>query len=112
MKKTEVLIIMRAIQNYYPNFKITEEKRDFWAKAMQGMDASLVEKKLLQHVKESRFTPTIADISAYPKKRDKTIMRIEQYNQKAISQGEIPEHLKKEMGKVIKKLEKKVIKND
>ena len=63
MKKTDILILLKAIQNYYPNFKFDGEKRDFWHEVMRGMDFEQVKLNLVEYVKTSKFPPTIADLA-------------------------------------------------
>lgn len=110
MDKEKTLNILEAIQNSYAGFKVDKKKVDFWYYAMHKMDYELVQKKLMKHILEEKFPPTISEIAAYRKQPDQALIKIEAYEKEASKQGEIPQHLKDKMQIEIEKITRKFVK--
>ncbi|HLR58878.1 MAG TPA: replicative helicase loader/inhibitor [Pseudogracilibacillus sp.] len=93
MNKEQVLNILEAIQTNYHNFEVDEKKLNFWAFAMKKMDYELVSKKLMIHVVESKFPPSIAELSAYPPEKNNHLEEMESWKKEA---AKVPESKKQE----------------
>ncbi|QFG05730.1 helicase loader [Bacillus phage 035JT001] len=60
--KEAVMIIQKISTVYYQNFSITEDKVKEWAHVIQEYEKKQVEENLLEHVRKSKFPPTLADL--------------------------------------------------
>jgi hypothetical protein len=58
----QALKILKTITVFYQNFVITEEKAKEWALELQEYDFDGVQMNLKEHVKASKFPPTLADL--------------------------------------------------
>lgn len=73
MNEDNVIMLLRKICVYYPNFKMVdlEETTDAWSLVLQDADVREVLKNLATHVKTNPFPPTIADLLKIPKEESR-----------------------------------------
>lgn len=64
MTRDETKTLLKTILLAYPNFDISAEKVDLWAKMLTDVTFANAERNTLQHIKTSRYAPTIAEIRA------------------------------------------------
>lgn len=91
MTRDEVIQLFKFLKNIYPNFEVTSEKVDIWAKMMQKMDFKRVMARAEQHATESPFPPTIAEIAAYAPEKNVHLEQIRQWEKEA---AQVPQHVK------------------
>lgn len=75
MIKSETFNLMEAIQQFFPQFEITQSKIDLWHKALKDIEHADGEENLMSYVKYNRYPPTVSDI-ANQKKEEKRIQHI------------------------------------
>lgn len=80
MKREELKSILQKITVAYPDkFKINQEIFDLWYECLSDLEPVKTDMAVLNHIKQSRFVPTIADIrNGYDNmvnERDETIRR-------------------------------------
>lgn len=71
---------------------------------MKDMDYELVTKRLMSHVVENKFPPTIAEISAYASKENTYLKELEHRHEKA---EEVPQHIKDDFREKFEELVRK-----
>lgn len=101
MNKEQVLNILEAISTNYHNFKVDEKKLNFWSFAMKGMNYELVTKKLMAHVVESKFPPSIAELSAYSAEKNNHLEEMKEWKKES---AKVPESKKQEFREQLMKL--------
>lgn len=88
MNKVQVFEVFKVIQSMYPRFMPDEvedqqKKLDVWAKLMRDMDYDRVMKKTEEHITESKFPPTLAEITAYAPEEDNNQKQLEEWRKEA-----------------------------
>ncbi|TGB04708.1 replicative helicase loader/inhibitor [Halobacillus salinus] len=106
MDKKQVLQVFKVIQSVYPRFmpEDTQEqqnKLDTWALMMKDMDYERVMKRTQEHVVGNKFPPTIAEISAYPTEKNKSIEKMNQWKREA---EQVPQETKDRFQRELQKL--------
>lgn len=78
MNKTEARHLLDQMTNLYPNMKLSsKETIEIWVDCLADVSYERAKKHLLEHVKASKFPPTIADIRGQSgKKRPEEICSI------------------------------------
>jgi hypothetical protein len=72
MRYQDAISLIEAITVFYQNFSITEAKVKEWALILQEYDAPSVSQRLRDHVRTSKFPPTIADLLPPQETEEKT----------------------------------------
>lgn len=64
MTREETKSLLKLILLAYPNFEVSAEKVELWAQMLTDVSHAAGNKNVMQHIKTSRFIPTIADVRA------------------------------------------------
>ena len=64
MTSQEVKKLFEVIAVAYPKFEASKEKLELWTELLEDISFEYGMKKVKNHIKSSRFEPTIADIRA------------------------------------------------
>ncbi|PAD73691.1 replicative helicase loader/inhibitor [Paenibacillus campinasensis] len=62
MNNKELLHLLSVIVTAYPTVQVSEEMETLWRSMLQDVSYSKAAENLAQHIKTSRYPPTIADI--------------------------------------------------
>lgn len=62
MKQTETARFLAVVKTAYPHFEISNEVARLWHEFLEEIDYQTAQANLREHIKSSRFPPTIADI--------------------------------------------------
>jgi len=62
VNKVQTLELLAVISSAYPNVDLTEEQIMLWQTVMSDVDFREAQKQLVEHIKLSKFPPTIAEI--------------------------------------------------
>ena len=62
MTKAEFMVFLKKGAAYYPNFVPTNEAKDAWYEALNGLSLGNVLKTLDDYARKSHFPPTVSDI--------------------------------------------------
>lgn len=102
MKQTETANFLAMIKTAYPYFEITEAGVKLWHLMLQELDYKEAQGRLVRHIRNSKFAPTIAELLAEDQKIEPSfyeVLRLEEqedqllleaYDQTAIS---MPDHI-------------------
>lgn len=91
MTREEVKKIFGLIASVYPNFMPLEteqarNKLDVWHDLLQDQDFAFVEKKVIKHIRNEKFPPTISEIINHkPKETDSFLDKLEEMKKQAAS---------------------------
>lgn len=69
MEKPEVRKLLEQITGLYPNIKLSPDTANIWAECLGDVTFNQARNNLIEHVKNNRFAPTIADIRGIPHRR-------------------------------------------
>ncbi|MFK4167665.1 replicative helicase loader/inhibitor [Paenibacillus lautus] len=115
MKQTETANFLAMIKTAYPFFEVTEAGVRLWHTMLIDLDYKTAQKRLANHIRSSKFAPTISEIvnpapfeekSFYELQREQEEadrLALAEYNEKAVP---MPEHVKIQLEQL---LDKKVI---
>lgn len=72
MNKRETLMLMDAVQSYYPNFDVTDERVDAWTRVLADVEYRTVYRSLVDYVsnEEKTIPPSVARLKRNSKKSD------------------------------------------
>lgn len=62
MSKQEVRKLLELIISLYPSFKLSTDTANIWVECLSDIGFERGRSNLINHVKQNRFPPTIADI--------------------------------------------------
>lgn len=68
MEKHEVKKLLEQITGLYPSVKLSTDTAAIWAECLADISYNQARHNLIEHVKSSKFTPTIADIRGTARK--------------------------------------------
>ena len=102
MKLEESVQVMKTITHFYSHFNVTEAMVKDWHFILKNYEFEMVMENLRQHVIESKFIPTVADLvkvdsykgSAYMKIGHTTLETKRQEAERLLMQLDSSEHLK------------------
>lgn len=73
MKKTEMVELLKKIENFFPGrFKSDDYTASTWWKVLKDHDIKMCEKNLEKHVQVSEWPPAIANLIAGTKDNSRT----------------------------------------
>lgn len=113
MKQTETANFLAMIKTAYPFFEITGPGTKLWHMMLQDIDSRTAQSRLVNHIRTSKFAPTIADIVQAPATEDQPsfydLLREEEqqeqlalqaYDEKAVP---MPDHIRERLERLVKK---------
>ncbi|OMD69163.1 hypothetical protein BSK48_16945 [Paenibacillus odorifer] len=62
LEKQEALLILLQIKTAYPNFNLDNDTKNLWTQFLMETDAETAAHNLRDHIKQSKFQPTIHEI--------------------------------------------------
>ncbi|WP_423800032.1 replicative helicase loader/inhibitor [Neobacillus sp. SAB-20_R2A] len=62
MMKRETFELLKAINTFYDQFIVNQEKVNLWHEVLKGYAYDIVQERLFSFVKESPYPPKIADL--------------------------------------------------
>ena len=103
MKQTETAILLKTIKTAYPYFEITKEVAGLWHEFMKDITMQQAQINLRDHIRSSKFAPTIADIVRhdpnqyvnYDQLRQETQVYLQGKSERQQQAVAMPEHIKK-----------------
>lgn len=81
MNKSQVLSILETIAESYSNFDLTKKKAEVWSEFLSDMPYEKVKSKLHDHIRTSKFPPTIAEISAEERPKNEFLEKARQWEE-------------------------------
>ncbi|WP_416729230.1 replicative helicase loader/inhibitor [Fictibacillus sp. JL2B1089] len=81
MNKSQVLAILETIAESYSNFDLTKKKAEVWSEFLSDMPYEKVKTKLHDHIRTSKFPPSIAEISVEEAPRNEFLEKSRQWEQ-------------------------------
>lgn len=112
MKQTETANFLAMIKTAYPFFEVTEAGVRLWHSMLADLDYKTAQKRLANHIRSSKFAPTISEIvnpapfeekSFYQLQREQEEadqLALDEYNEKAVP---MPEHIRVQLDRLLKK---------
>ena len=109
MKLDEVWTLFERISHYYPAFTADDDKAAAWHRVLKDIPFDIACENLEEHVRDSNFPPTIADIRrGYEEKStvpgvDETrewLAELDRMRERAVP---MPEHLREELRRIVRR---------
>lgn len=105
MKQTEIASFLSVIKTAYPFFEITVPVTRLWNQMLHDMDNEVAQNRLVEHIRTSKYAPTIADIVNQDKPQQSYYellqteerayaLELEEYNEQAVP---MPDHIKERL---------------
>ncbi|WP_199925747.1 replicative helicase loader/inhibitor [Paenibacillus bouchesdurhonensis] len=105
MKQTETANFLAMIKTAYPFFEITEPGTRLWHMMLQDIDFKTAQVRLADHIRTSKFAPTISEIVQAPEEKpsyydllrqeeQQEQLALEAYNEKAVP---MPDHIRERL---------------
>lgn len=76
-----MLDILETIAESYSNFDLTKKKAEVWSEFLSDMPYEKVKSKLHDHIRTSKFPPTIAEISAEERPKNEFLEKARQWEE-------------------------------
>lgn len=92
MEKPEVRKLLEQIVGLYPNIKLSPDTANIWAECLGDISFTQARNNLIEHVKNSRFIPTIAEIRGTAQRKNNNIGNYCEVTGEAFEIYEPPEH--------------------
>ncbi|WP_261134781.1 replicative helicase loader/inhibitor [Bacillus sp. Marseille-Q3570] len=64
MNKKQTIEVFKTIRDVFPSFEVTQRKIDLWTSLLKNDNPALVMRNTENHLKNEKFPPAIAHISA------------------------------------------------
>lgn len=112
MKQTETANFLAMIKTAYPFFEVTEAGVRLWHTMLSDLDYKTAQKRLANHIRSSKFAPTIAEIVNPAPSEEKSFYELQraeeeverlalaEYNEKAVP---MPEHIRLQLEQTLAK---------
>jgi len=101
MNRGDVKQLFKIISEIYPMFEVTTEKINTWTRLMKKMDLDRVMAKVDKHAMENKFSPTIAEIAAYPPEKNEHLEKMQRWKEES---AQVSPEKKRQFAEEIKKL--------
>jgi hypothetical protein len=81
MNREQVKEVFKVIANVYPQFEVTTEKVDIWARILKNENPAIIMRNAERHALESVYPPAISDLREvyHPAYNSNIIQQIEQW---------------------------------
>ncbi|MGN7359972.1 replicative helicase loader/inhibitor [Paenibacillus sp. SAF-054] len=111
MKQTETASFLAMIKTAYPFFEVTEPGVRLWHMMLANLDYKTAQSRLADHIRSSRFAPTISEIVNPIAQEEKSFyelqraeeeadqLALEAYKEKAIP---MPDHIRERIERFAK----------
>lgn len=108
MERNQALEILETINELYPQFELTDRKVKIMLPQLEKMDYDRVMARLNEHIVNSPFPPTLAEIAAYAPPKNEHLEQIQKWREEAAKVSpEVKERFRKEFEKLAQKIEEK-----
>lgn len=107
MEKEQAKEILEMISGAYTQFELDPARVKVWTKQLLEMDYGHVVYNFEKYIKSEKWPPTIADIAAFPRRKDPTLEKIERFHEEALSKTD-PEEFKRVTQKNLRKVKEMV----
>lgn len=108
MERNQALEILETINELYPQFELTDRKVKIMLLQLEKMDYDRVMARLNEHIVNSPFPPTLAEIAAYAPEENKHLEQIQKWREEAAKVSpEVKERFRKELERLAQKIEEK-----
>ncbi|MCG5104411.1 replicative helicase loader/inhibitor [Oceanobacillus alkalisoli] len=101
MNRNQALEILETINELYPRFELTERKIQIMIPQLEKMDYDRVMARLSEHMVNSSFPPSLAEIAAYAPPKNEHLEKVRQWEREA---AQVPDHVKQEFKRNLEKL--------
>ncbi|RKQ30015.1 hypothetical protein [Oceanobacillus halophilus] len=101
MTREEAIQVLKTIENFYPKYKLTNEKASLLIPFLLPMDYQGVLYKLSQFVAAHAFAPTLAEIAVYPKVPNTYLDNLKKWEEEA---SQVPLETKRKFNQQLERL--------
>lgn len=81
-----MLAILETIAESYSNFDLTKKKAEVWSEFLSDMPYEKVKTKLHDHIRTSKFPPSIAEISVEEAPKNEFLEKSRQWEQQVVAE--------------------------